>query len=109
MADNTPNTTPIQVDDEYKNAIKPVVDDAMRTDTLGAKFCVVLNEHKPTDEAIKKIIADAITSDHNVKNAIEGAVNEIDGKRKVKWIDRSISAVVGILLTLGIAWITSKF
>lgn len=106
---DTPNTSPVEVDDEYKKAIKPVVDDAMRTDTLGAKFCVVLNEHKPTDEAIKKIIAESIAGDQNVKQAIEGAVGEIDKKRKAKWVDRTISVIVGALITIVIAWVTSGF
>lgn len=95
MADEHKTT----LDDEYKNAIQPVVDDAMRTDTLGAKFCSVLNEHKPTDEAIKKIMATAIENDQNVKKAITNTVNEIDNKRKVKWIDRLVSLAIGALIT----------
>lgn len=102
------NTSPIDVDDEYKKAIKPVVDDAMRTDALGAKFCVVLNEHKPTDEAIKKIVADAIRTDGNVKKAVEESVKEIDNKRKIRWIDRGISVAVGAIVTLAIGWAGTK-
>ncbi len=110
MAENNTNTTPVVgVDEEYKNAIQPVVDDAMRTDALGAKFCVVLNEHKPTDEAIKKIMSDAIVGDLNVKSSLETAINEIDGKRKVRWIDRSIAGGLATAVTIGIAWVISLF
>lgn len=102
------NTTPLN-DDEYRKALKLVVDDTMRTDVLGERLCVVFNEHKPTDEAIKKIIKTAIEGDPSVKEALEKAVKELDNKRKVKWIDRGISLVVGAVITIAIAWITLQF
>lgn len=109
MTEHNTNTTPVVgVDEEYKNAIQPVVDDAMRTDALGAKFCVVLNEHKPTDEAIKQIISNAIESDLNVKGSLEKTIAEMDGKRKARWIDRGIVAVGTAVFTLFVGWVSTQ-
>ena len=47
-----PQTKPAVVDEEYKDAIQPVVDDRMRTDILGPHFCRVLKDHKPASKDI---------------------------------------------------------
>lgn len=95
-----PNTTPIVVDEEYKEAIQPVVDNNMRTDILGPHFCRVLENHTPASTAIVALLAHAIEREPSLKTAIETVIKELDNKRKSRWIDKALGALGGILLTI---------
>jgi len=95
-------------DDEYKEAIQSVVDDNMRTDVLGPGVCKVLAEHTPAKEKLTALIAEAIEKEKSVKEAIESVLNNLDSKRKSKWVDRTIGAVGTIVLAL-IIGATSKY
>lgn len=99
MADKQ-NTTPIVVDEEYKDAIQPVVDNNMRTDILGPHFCRVLENHTPASTAIIQLLATAIAKEPSLKNAIEGVITELDTKRKSRLIDKGLGALGGIALSI---------
>jgi hypothetical protein len=97
------------MDDVYKEATKAVVDDAMRTDTLGARLCVVLEEHKPANDALHRIIKTALQSNQEVKKALKSALDEIDNRKKAKWIDRSLTGSISVAVTLLVAYLSSFF
>ena len=84
-------------DDEYKVATKEVVDDMLREDVLGPRICANLTNHTPASDKVKSIVADAISKEPALKKAIEGVIDEIDTKRKSKWIDRALGAI-GVLI-----------
>lgn len=92
-------------DDEYKDAIQPVIDDNMRTDVLGPRFCKVLTEHTPAQDALVKLVADSISKEPAIKKAVEEVVEGLDTKRKSRWIDKGLGAAGGVILSviIGIA------
>lgn len=93
-------------DNESITAVKAVVDDNMRTDVLGPNFCRVLSEHIPTAKALNGLIASAIRLDPEVKSAISAVLEELDQKRKSKWVDRVVGAISGICIAVVIAVLT---
>lgn len=103
-------------DDEYKQATKEVVDDMLREDVLGPRICAILANHTPASEKVKNIIAEAITKEPSVKKAIEGVIEELDSRRKSRWIDRLIGAIVtiviavlgGLILNLSTNWFDNE-
>lgn len=86
------STQPVPADDEHKKATKEVVDDMFRDDVLGPRMCSVLENHTP-----------ASTKEPAIKNAIESVVDDLDTKRKSRWMDK----VTGALWTLGIGAIAT--
>jgi membrane carboxypeptidase/penicillin-binding protein PbpC len=88
------------VDEEYKDAIQPVVDNNMRTDILGPHFCKIMTEHSPSKEKLHEIIRESLQKEPLVREQIVTIINEYDTKRKAKWVDRALSAIVGIIITV---------
>jgi hypothetical protein len=89
-------------DDEYKDAIQPVIDDNMRVDVLGPRFCKVLTEHTPAQDSLVKLIATSIAKEPTIKEAVESVVEGLDTKRKSRWIDRILgaggTALIGLII-----------
>ena len=92
---NTHPTPPAVIDEEYKEAIKAVADDNMRTDVLGPHFCKVLENHTPASDAIVKLVAGEISSHPDLKRAIKQVIEEHNKETKMKWVDRIIGGVIG--------------
>ena len=88
------------IDDEYKSAIQPVVDNNMRTDILGPHFVRVLENHTPASKAILDLIAKEVGVNPELKKAIKNVIEEHNKESKVKWIDRAVGAIGVILLAL---------
>lgn len=97
------NTSPVIVDEEYKSAIQPVVDNQMRTDILGPHFCRVLKDHKPASEDIVALIAKQIDANPELKTAIKSVVKEHNKETKIRFYDRVAGALSAIVLAL-IIW-----
>lgn len=93
-----PNGTQTAPDDEHKKATKEVVDDMFRDDILGPRICSVLENHTPASSKVRDIISDAITKEPTIKNAIESVVNEMDTKRKSRWLDKLTGAFYTIVI-----------
>jgi hypothetical protein len=98
-----------QPDDAYKDAVSTYVDDHMRSDVLGPHFCRVLREHKPVSEDIVALLTKEMAKDPGLMKAIECVVENLDTKRKSRWIDRAVGAggtvlvgVIGGLLVYGL-------
>lgn len=92
-------TKPV-VDDEYKEAIQPVVDDRMRTDILGPHFCKVLKDHKPASEDIVSLITGAVENNKQLKDALKTVIDERNNETKMKWFQRGLGVIGTILLGL---------
>lgn len=92
----------VGVDDEYKDAIQPVVDDRMRTDILGPHFCRVLKDHKPASEDIVALVAEEAIADPKLKKAIKDVVDERNRETKMQWFNRALGVMGTILLALAI-------
>lgn len=103
MAGETPNTTPIVVDAEYKDAIQPVVDNNMRTDILGPHFCRVLKDHTPAREDVVALITKEIGSDPALKTAVKAIVTEHNKETKMRFFDWAIGAI-GVIIIGVIIW-----
>ena len=99
MAGETNGASPV-VDEEYKTAIQPVIDNNMRTDILGPHFCRVLENHTPASNAITTLIAKELCKDPELKKSVKGIVTEFYNENKLRWIDRSIG--VGGTIILGV-------
>ncbi len=100
-----------QADDEYRKATKEVVDDMFRDDVLGPRMCSVLGNHTPVTTKIIEIIASSISKEPTIKTALEGVINEIDAKRKGRWVDRGLGAIVAIIVGImiwGIPYIITQ-
>ena len=95
-------------DDEYRQATKTVVDDAMRTDILGPNLVRVLKDHKPANDLLHEILADGIENDTKVKKLLADFVDEHTTKKKGKWIDRGLWLAVGAVITGCVAWAISS-
>lgn len=91
--------TPQPDEDEYRQATKTVVDDAMRTDILGPNLVRVLKDHKPANDLMHSILVECITNDSTVKEALGKFVEEHSTSKKGKWIDRIIYLIVGGVVT----------
>lgn len=100
MPDPNPQSPHINVDEEYKSAIQPVVDNNMRTDILGPHFCRVLENHTPASDAVVSLIAKKVIADPILKKAIKDVVDERNGETKMKWMDRIIGIILGTIGTL---------
>lgn len=88
-------------DEQYQKATK-AVDDAMRTDILGAKVCKVLNEHLPTNKLLEEKVVDFIHNSSTVKEAIGNEVNNNQSVRMGKWVERAVLVVgSGVVYWLG--------
>jgi hypothetical protein len=96
------------LDDEYKDAIKAVADDNMRTDILGPHFCRVLENHTPASEAIILLVTKKVGSDPEFKKSIKEVIKEHNKETKMKWVDRAIGAGGVIILSL-IIWGLQQF
>ena len=100
MTEKPPKGQSGQPDDAYKHSVQTYVDDHMRSDVLGPHFCRVLREHKPVSEDVVALIAKEIRKDPGLVDAIEGVVNNMDTKRKSRWIDRAVGAAGTIAVTV---------
>lgn len=105
--DAQPNTSPVAIDDEYKEAAQVVVDDRMRTDVLGPHFCKVLKDHKPVGEDIVKLIAEEIKAQPTLKDAIKSVIDEHSKETKIRWMDRFLGAGGTILISVIIWFLTN--
>lgn len=94
------NTASAVIDEEYKSAIQPVVDNTMRTDILGPHFCRVLKDHTPASECLIELITKATGSDSKLKKAIKEVINEHNNETKMRWIDRTIGVAGTIVLAI---------
>ena len=107
MSNGKTNTSPILIDDEYKEAAQVVVDDTMRTDVLGPHFCKVLKDHKPAGEDIIALIAKEIEAQPVLKTAIKTVIAEYTKETKVRWFDRLLGAG-GTVLVAVIIWVLTR-
>jgi hypothetical protein len=89
-----------QIDDEqYKKATKPLIDDAMRTDTLGPNLSRVLSDHKPVNDQLRILVAEAIKDSPHVKEALKEFMSDYDTKRKGIWADRVKWLIIGAIIS----------
>ncbi|MFA6000433.1 MAG: hypothetical protein WC783_05705 [Candidatus Paceibacterota bacterium] len=88
------------LDNEYKDAIQPVVDNTMRSDVLGPHFCRVLKEYTPASDCLIVLVAREITKDPELKKAITSVIEEHNKETKMKWFDRFLGAIGTLLLAL---------
>lgn len=95
-------------DEQYKQATR-VVDDAMRTDTLGPNLERVLKDHKPVHDLLHEIVSQCIQSDTDVRKGLSSFMDEYYTKKKGSWIDKGIWLIVGAVLTGVTGYIISLF
>lgn len=86
-------------EDEYKKATRTVVDDAMRTDILGPNMLRVLKDHKPVNDLLNQVIGEAISSNTDVKSALNKFTEDYFTNRKGKNVDRGIWLAIGAAVT----------
>ena len=107
MAPSNTSKKPV-VDDEYKEAIQPVVDDSMRTDVLGPHFCRILKDHRPVSEDIVKLVSKEVVNNPELKKSIKTVVDERNVEKKVRWVDRALG-VGGTIIVALIIWAIQNF
>lgn len=100
MAGENTNTSPVVVDEEYKSAIQPVVDNNMRTDILGPHFCRVLKDYTPAREDIVSLTTKEVCKDPDLRKAIKGVIDERNNETKMKLFEQAKGAVGTILIGL---------
>lgn len=71
MAEEPRTGSPVIVDEEYKTAIQPVIDNNMRTDVLGPHFCKVLENYTPASNAITALITKEACRDPDLKKSYQ--------------------------------------
>jgi len=103
MTGETLNTSSIVVDEEYKSAIQPYVDNTMRTDILGPHFCRVLENHTPASRAIIALMVKQIVSDPELKKSVKTVVGEYNQESKMKWVNIAVGAF-GTIAVAMIIW-----
>ena len=86
-------------ENEYRQATKVVVDDAMRTDVLGPNVCKVLKEHLPSHELLEEKITKLINESPKVKAALATQISDNQTVRTGKWIERVVLVVGGAAVT----------
>ncbi len=96
-------------DEQYKQATKAVIDDAMRTHNLAPHLQNVLRDHKPVNDLLQKIVAESIGNNGAVKKALSAFLDDYDSKRKGKWVDRTVSFITGAIIVGVITYIVNKF
>lgn len=107
MADKKAAASATTLDDEYKEATKAVVDDRLRTDVLGPRFCAVLKEHSPTQDAIAQLIETTILQNPGAKKAVNVVISDYNNSSKVKYLNIGIGAVGTIFMAL-IIWFLQR-
>ncbi|MBU6389523.1 hypothetical protein KGQ71_03330 [Patescibacteria group bacterium] len=96
-------------DEQYKEATKAVIDDAMRTDILGPNFLRVIRDYKPVNDVLREIMAESITETVGVHTALTTFIDEYDLRRKGRWLERIIWLIAGALVTGIISVLISKY
>ena len=97
------DSIPVHNDEEYKDAVKPIVDDHMRTDRLGPHIVKVLREHTPTSKEVVALIAREVIKDPTLKKALKEVIDERNRENKMQYFSAAIGAFSTILLAL-IIW-----
>ena len=108
MADKKTQATAPIIDEEYKEAIKSVADNNMRTDVLGPHFCRVIENHTPASDTILSLLKKKISTDPDIKDAIKKIIKEYNDETKVKWVERGIG-VGGTIALAVIIWFIQQF
>lgn len=81
-------------DDEFGDATKEIVNDAMRLDVLGPNVQKVLKEHKLCNDTVIEIIVHGIKNNSSIQTELYNANN------KNRWFDRIIGGAVTIIIGL---------
>ncbi len=92
------------MDEEYKEATKAVVDDAMRDDTLGPNVLRIIQNHKPVNDEIVVIVAKAIKGNPDVANELNVFIDSHSTNQKGRWVERGIIIAAATVLTLLITY-----
>lgn len=99
-------------ENQYKNATKAVVDDAMRMDVLGPKVVEVIENYTPANEKIAALTLKSIKNDGNLRKEVVAIINAHLTTRKGKGIEKvgwQITAAVIVLLVGAIGgWLLSR-
>lgn len=95
---------PEENDAQYTTATK-AVDDRMRTDILGPNVLKVLQDYKPANDYIQDIVAETIEKHPIARKHLKTFISNHNINRKGIWMERIISTVVGIVITIIIGYI----
>ena len=86
-------------DAQYTTATK-AVDDRMRTDVLGPNVLRVLQDHKPVNDHVQEIVAEAIEKHPKVQKSLKTFVDDHHTNRKGVFFDRIVWLIVGAVVSL---------
>ena len=92
-------------DDQYKQSIKPFVDEAMEAHNLAPAIKTAITENKPLNDELQRVIVEAVQRNPDVKSALDKVVSENEAIKKSRaqwkqptfWIPLLITAVLGII------------
>ena len=100
-----PNNMPTDNDD-YKEALQPIVEEALAPHNLSPSIKAAITENKPLNDAIQDVIKESIERNPDIKSALEKAISESNAIKKSKmdyrqpgyWIPIGVS-VLGMIVS----------
>ena len=91
-------------DDAQYTTATQVVDDRMRTDVLGPKVLEVIKDHKPVNDHIQAIVADAVEKHPEVRSKLKDFVDNHHTSKRGVTFDKILWIVGTAVVTVLVGW-----
>lgn len=104
------NKTSSKDTDDYKEALQPIVEEALAPHNLARSIQTAITENKPLNDTLQTVMVEAVERNPDMKAALDKSISESSAIKKSKmdyrqpgyWIPIGIS-VIGMIVSILIA------
>lgn len=90
--------------DQYKEALQPMVDEALAVQNLAPAMQEAIAQNKPLNDALQDVIVEAVKRNPDLRDALDKAISDSNAIKKSKldykqpgfWIPIVVTSIIGI-------------